>query len=368
MTRRHSIPSGSHHRRGRARRPALRRHAMTARLHGVESLERRQVMAVDVLPVEPGPLAADLDNPFYEGLDDSSSIDWVTAAAVAPAAPTALRIGWSADANTSDALSFQFGEQPQPGDTWSVLENGVPIAVNTQFYKRLASPTWETAIDCLPFDFTGKQSWEIARNPVILPIAYGLRGLTAGNRYEIQVTRGGASATGPGLYGRFKGATAAGVNETQTGTVSLLDLDFGAAAPAGVTLVRAMQGEQVAAVVLDAGTKVTLRLGELGFRSLYTPTLDLLDATLVAQTNRPDVVTATVAKVADSQEWTLTLDTSVLQGKAGLVSVRIVNTAPGTNVVAPRYLGVIVKDSGGSVPARPEWLAVGAVNTNDADA
>lgn len=334
----------------RSRRPA------TTRLEGVQPLEPRQVMAVDVALLDPGidPPAADLA--FF------------SAAAVAPAAPTALLIGWSADAGTSDALSFQFGEQPQPGDTWRVLENGVPIKVNTQYYKGLSGPNWETTIAALPFDFTGKQSWEIAKNPVILPTADGQRGLTAGNKYEIQVVRGTAVATGAAQFGRFRGASADGVNETQTGTVALLDLDFGAAAPAGVTLVRAMQGEQVAAVVLDAGTKATLRLGELGFRSLYTPTLDLLDASLVVQTNRPNVVKATLARVAGSQEWTLTLDASVLQGRSGLVSVRIVNTAPGTNVVAPRYLGVVVKDSGGSVPARPEWLAVGAVNTNTTDA
>ena len=362
MARQKSPTTGARLRRTRNRRLALRRDAIATPLRGVESLERRQVMAGDMLTADPGPVVT-VDNPFDEGRDTSTFV-----AAAAPAAPTNVIIGWSGDHNSSDALSFQFGEQPQPGDTWRVLENGVPIAVNTQYYKGLTGPTWETTIDALPFDFTGKQSWELARNPVILPTADGLRALTAGNRYEIEVIRGGASATGSSLFGRFRGASADGVNETQTGTVALLDLDFGAAAPAGVTLVRAMQGEQVAALVLDAGTKVTLRLGELGFRSLYTSTLPLLNAALVAQTNRPDVVTATVAKVADSQEWTLTLDTSVLQGKAGLVSVRIVNTAPGTNVVAPRYLGIVVKDSGGSVPARPEWLAVGAVNTNDADA
>jgi hypothetical protein len=46
------------------------------------------------------------------------------------------------------------------------------------------------------------------------------------------------------LYGRFKDASASGVGETQTGTVSLLDLDYASAAPAGVGLVRGTQGEQ----------------------------------------------------------------------------------------------------------------------------
>ncbi|NBW87693.1 MAG: hypothetical protein EBR23_12940, partial [Planctomycetia bacterium] len=67
-------------------------------------------------------------------------------------------------------------------------------------------------------------------------------------------------------------------------------------------------------------------------------------------------------------EWTLTIDTAALAGKGGMVSLRITNTNPSGAVVAPRYLGIMVKDSGGQVPAKPEWLAVGAVNTNTADA
>ena len=289
-------------------------------------------------------------------------------AAVALAAPKDLKIGWSSDVSLSDALSFQFGEQPQPGDTWSVLENGVPIAVNTRYYKGLSVDTWETAIDALPFDFTGKSSWELAKNPVVLPTAYGKRAITAGNQYEIQVFRGGQSATSTTQYGRFRGASADGVNETQTGTVALLDLDYSAAAPSGVATVRAMEGEQVAAVVLDAGKKVTLRLGEVGFRSLYTPDLALQAATLKVEMNRTGIVTAVVAQKPGTNEWTLTIDPAALSGKGGLVSLRITNTSPGGQTVAPRYLGVIVKDSGGQVPAKPEWLAVGAVNTNTSDA
>jgi len=289
--------------------------------------------------------------------------------AVAPLAPTDFKIGYSSPLNRSDALCFRFGETPQQGDTWRVLENGVPIAVNTRYYKGLSADTWETTIAALPFDFTGRQSWEIANNPVILPTAYGERALTAGNRYEIEVLRGGQSATSTPQFGRFRGASSDGQKETQTGTVALLDLDYGADLPAGVSVVRGVQGEQVAAIVLDAGTKVTLRLGEVGYRGVYTPTLDLLPASLVVQTNRQNVVAAQVAPVKNSQEWTLTLDASGLAGTPGMVSVRIINnTSPSGQVVAPRYLGVIVKDSAGNVPAKPEWLAVGAVNTNTDDA
>jgi len=301
------------------------------------------------------------------------------------AAPTDLKIGWSPDVSKSDSLSFRFGDSIQAGDTWNLLENGVPIAVNTRYYRGLATDTWETTIAAIPFDgaapvlegvdpatqqptYRARNSWELAANPVILPAAYGLRGLTAGNRYEVRVNRAGAEATSAAVYGRFSGATADGVNETQAGTVSLLDLDYGAAPPPGVAVSQGTVGEQVAALVLDAGSKVTLRIGELGVRRSYTPALDLQTAALSVTPNRPNVVAAAVARVGGGDEWTLTIDTAPLAGRAGMVSLRIENTAPGGNTVAPRYLGIVVRDGAGNVPARPDWLAIGAVNTNDTDA
>ena len=385
MARRKSPTTAARLRRTRNRRLALRRDAMATPLHGIESLERRSLMAVDILADDPGLGVIafnNLDTPFYEGPDTSSG-----PLAAAGVAPTNFKVGYAPDADVaqSDAFAFVFGETPQPGDTWQVLENGVPIAVNTRYYRGLPDDTWETTIEALPFDTTSpvylgldpktqqpqyraRESWDLPRNPVVLPTAYGLRGLTAGNRYEIQVIRDAATATGQELYGRFKGASASGVGETQTGTVSLLDLDYGRAAPAGVGLVRGTQGEQVAAVVLDAGKKVTLRLGEVGVRTFYTPTLDVVASQLKVEANRAGVVKTSVAPAAGGNEWTLTIDTSVLAGKGGIVSLRITNTAPGSNIVAPRYLGVVVKDSGGHMPAKPEWLSLGAVNTNTDDA
>jgi len=338
------------------RAEAYRRERMATGLQGVEPLEKRSMMAVDVL-------SSDTDPQLLSPATLAAPMN----AAVALAAPTDVRVVWSTAVSQSDALSFKFGETPQPGDTWSVLENGLPIAVNTRYYRGLQVDTWETTIDALPFQFTDK-TWEGATNPVILPTASGLRGLTAGNKYEVRVFREAASSTSQALFGRFRGASADGVNETQTGTVALLDLDYNAAAPSGVTLVRAMEGEQVAAVVLDAGKKVTLRLGEVGFRTQYTADLALQAATLKVEMNRTGVVKAVVAPKPGTNEWTLTIDSAALSGKSGLVSLRITNTSPGGQTVAPRYLGVIVKDSGGQVPAKPEWLAVGAVNTNTDDA
>jgi hypothetical protein len=310
-------------------------------------------MAVDVLP-------AVLEPDAPGGLAVVAPLN----AAVAPAAPTNVKMGWSPTQGLPNAVSFTYGEQPQAGDTWSVLENGVPIAVNTRYYEGLATDTWKTEIPALPFQ-SPDQSWEVAKNPVFLPA----RSLTAGNRYEIQMSRGGASSTSASMYGLFRGATSDGVGETMTGTVALLDLDYGTTPPAGVGLVQGMVGEQVAALVLDAGRKVTLRLGELGVRDRgYTPDLALLPAALRVETNRQGVVAAAVAPQSGGNEWTLTIDTAPLAGRGGLVSLRITNTNPGGATVAPRYLGIVVKDSGGQVPAKPEWLAVGAVNTNTADA
>jgi hypothetical protein len=310
-------------------------------------------MAVDVLP-------AVLEPDAPGGLAVVAPLN----AAVAPAAPTNVKMGWSPTQGLPNAVSFTYGEQPQAGDTWSVLENGVPIAVNTRYYEGLATDTWKTEIPALPFQ-SPDQSWEVAKNPVFLPA----RSLTAGNRYEIQMSRGGASSTSASMYGLFRGATSDGVGETMTGTVALLDLDYGTTPPAGVGLVQGMVGEQVAALVLDAGRKVTLRLGELGVRDRgYTPDLALLPAALRVETNRQGVVAAAVAPQSGGNEWTLTIDTAPLAGRGGLVSLRITNTNPGGATVAPRYLGIVVKDLGGQVPAKPEWLAVGAVNTNTADA
>lgn len=358
-----SFPTRKDLRRRQARRLAARPLSSAQRrgsLQAAERLERREVMAGDAL-------ATRQQSP---GLDMSGVVAAMNlSSAVAPAAPQDMVIGWSESLSQGDALSFRFGETPREGDTWCVLENGVPIAVNTRYYRGLATDTWETEMAAVPFDFTGKARGALAVNPIVLPSGYpGMRGLTAGNRYEIRVTRGTQSAVGQSSFGRYAGVPDTLGQETQTGTIGLLDLDAGGSAPAGVSVLRGSQGEQVAALVLDAGKKISLRIGELGTRLFFSSTLDAYPAKLKVETNRDGVVTATVAPVANSNEWMLTIDTKPLAGRPGMVSVRIVNTSPDGQTVAPRYLGVIVKDSGGSVPARPEWLAVGAVNTNDAEA
>lgn len=333
----------------------LDRQQLSGSLHGVEQLERREVMAGDATTTWQPPVLGGAAPP-------AATAPRLTQA-VAPAAPTDLVVRWSEAISRPDALSFRFGETPQPGDTWSVLENGVPVAVNTRYYRGLATDTWETTIPALPFDFSSTTTGTLANNPVVLRSGYdGMAPVTAGNRYEIRMTRGTLSAVGTAQYGRFGGIVA------QTGTVALLDLDTGGPAPAGVAAMRAAQGEQVAALVLDAGRKITLRVGELGQRAFFSDTLTVYAAKLRVEMNRQNVVTPAITAAQGSNEWTLTIDTAPLAGKSGMVSLRIVNDDPGTQVVAPRYLGVIVKDSAGRVPAKPDWLAVGAVNTNDPDA
>lgn len=324
----------------------------------LEPLEGRRLLAtLDCGCGSPGMLAAP-----PQGEVDASILTTASQTSLAP--PTAFTIGWNGATSLSDALSFDFGTQSLDGLTWRVLENGSPIAVNTRYYRGLAADTWQTDIAAIPFS-------NPLTNPVILPTAYGQRAQTAGNRYEIELLRGAETVVSTPLFGRFKGATADGVGETQAGTIALLDLDApaaGAEPPAGVTVVRAAEGEQVAAVIVDAGSTTTLRIGELGVRPVYTPSLDVVAATLEAETNRSGIIDATLAPVEGSNDWTLTIDAGSAPGAGGLVSVRIVNSAPGGAVVAPRYLGVIVRDTHGVVPGRPKTLAVGAVNTNDTDA
>lgn len=339
---------------GRPRASApVDRQQLRGSLHGVEQLEQRQVMAGDAITSQAVPL----------GMPTPAAIAAPRIAqAVAPAAPTNFFLGWSDTRNVTDALSFRFGDTPQPGDTWCVLENGVPVAVNTRYYRNLATDTFETVLPPLPFAFSSATA-TLADNPVLLRSSSNeLAPLSAGNRYEIRVTRGTASVTSQPMFGRFGGVL------EQTGTVALLDLDYGGAAPAGVAVIRAAQGEQVAALVLDADKKITLRVGELSKRDFCTATLTVYPAQLSVKTNRDKVIDVAIMAAQQNNEWTLSIDTTQLAGKSGMVSVRITNDDAGGQVVAPRYLGVIVKDSAGRVPAKPDRVAVGAVNTNDADA
>ena len=135
------MPRDSSSRRRSSRRSASRQSVrLSARLSGMESLEQRTLMAVDLLapPVDP-----DVPTPL--------TVVAPLNAAVAPAAPTALKISYSGPIARSDALSFTFAESPLQGDTWNVLENGVPIAVNTRYYEGLDTDTWKTEIPALPF-------------------------------------------------------------------------------------------------------------------------------------------------------------------------------------------------------------------------
>ena len=286
----------------------------------------------------------------------SDSLTEETPLSAAPVAPKDFNIAYCAALGIGDALSFRF-DQPTEGMTWEVLENGLPIAVNTRYYNGLSEDTWETTINAKEFTFVNKQ----VQNPIILPsyYEYNLRANTAGNKYEVRLTNADGTITTFADYGRFIGTL------TQTGTVTLLDYDMDVNySEEGVTAVRAYEGEQVAALILDAGTKVTLDIADLGQRLEYTPTLDLKPAEFTVTTNRTGVVTTELSSVVDNH-CTLTIDTAALAGNGGMVSVCIENTGA-TTTTAARYLGIVVKDRDGNVPTLSETLTIGAVNENNA--
>ncbi len=300
--------------------------------------------------------------------------------------PANITLGWSSKAQMADCLAFDFGDQSLADLSWQVLENGLPIAVDTQLYNggtswNLANQHWETEIAAKEFA-PGQMS------PVVLPTfwAYSLRAQTAGNRYEIQIIRRDPTTheivettTAQAGYGQFKGATADCVNETQTGTITLLELDlddrsFAKPEFAGVAGARAYQGEQLSTLILDAGTKVNLTIGDLGFRiasmGSAQPLPDLKQASFSVTANREGVITTELSPVVENK-CTLTIDTAVLAGNGGMVSLCIRNTNPGStdaDRTAPRYLGIIVEDRDGNVPASPETLTIGAVNENSSQA
>ena len=140
----------------------------------------------------------------------------------------------------------------------------------------------------------------------------------------------------------------------------------------GLPACRAYQGEQLAALVLDAGTTVNLTIGDVGFRiatmKSEDPLPELKHAAFSVTANREGFVTTELSAVVDNKA-TLTIDTAVLAGNGGMVSLCLRNTNPGStdaDRTAPRYLGIIAKDRDGNVPAVPETLTIGAVNENSA--
>ena len=291
------------------------------------------------------------------------------------AAPSNIQITWNASISRSDTLSFDFNNTITDTMTWQLLENGQPIAVNTRYYNGDGTTDkWETEIKAQEFDPTNGKV-------VIMPAGCGKGALNVGNTYEILLKDGQDEALSAAKYGKFIGATLDGINETMTSSICLLDnegnpgidyFDSKFDEHPGATGVRAHAGEQLAAVILDAGTTVEFKIGELGIMP-YSDNFTVLSATYDVSTNREGIVNATLS--GSGTDWTLTIDTSPLAGRSGMVSVCIEDTDPNNRIkpwdseetYAPpaRYLGVIVKDSSGNVPEMPEYLTIGAVNENN---
>lgn len=119
--------------------------------------------------------------------------------------------------------------------------------------------------------------------------------------------------------------------------------------PAGTLVQRVSTDRQISALVLSANKTYTIGLQDYaGGHVVPAPHFSIA-------TNHPGVVTAMMSGS------NLILDTTTLKGKAGLTSIRITDTAPGS---VTRYVGVLVTDTAGIPPSSPDYLAIGAVNDN----
>ena len=240
------------------------------------------------------------------------------------------------------------------GCNWSLEENGKVIAVNSRYYTRGSVDKWETTLPALPFTKNpDSRAWPPITNPVILPLRLG----SVANEYAVVVrdSSGQTVRTLP-IYSGLQG------EPKQTGSIALMDLDYSQADPTGVRMIRATQGEQVAALVLQPNQKYKIALGELGGSNGVRYNRDPVAAELVLSQNRYGVE-AGLAKDVDSNLWYLNLDTSPLGGKAFTTAIGISNTMTGA-ATAPRYLGLVVLDTQGNPPAGTPYVGLGAVNTN----
>lgn len=240
------------------------------------------------------------------------------------------------------------------GLTWSVEENGKPIAVNSRYYLGGTEDAWETSLPARDFTKnTDTTAWPPISNPVILP----LRMCSVGNEYVVVVRDGsGQTVRTVPIYSGLQG------EPKQTGSIALTNLDYSDTAPEGVRTIRGTAGEQVAALVLQPNQKYKIALGELG--SSTSPRYDRapIAAELSISQNRYGVE-ATLAKDAASNLWYLNIDTSPLGGQTYTTAIGISNTMPGA-ATAPRYLGLVVLDTQGNPPEGTPYVGLGAVNTN----
>lgn len=324
-------------------------------------------------------------------LQRTLSVEWLESRVVPANSVTQLAIGFQPNVGSANVLSFFWGQEfygtrsngdsfsgnftytygqlnpvgggdaiplsdckevwsKAPADTtWSVYQNGVKIPVNVKYYSG-DGQTDDFQTDLPARDM--KVSWaETYLPPSASGVVLAPNLLSVGNEIKVEVRDSSGSATTSG-YSIFAGET------FQTGSIVLPDADYGDAVE-GVDVLRATQGEQAAALVLEANKTYQLTIGELGQVAVFSPERNFQAATMAVSSNRPGMVNASVAP-GEGNFWTLTIDTSPLEGKAGQLGLKIENT--GASAFSARYLGLVIKDASGQLPTRPDHLAIGTVN------
>lgn len=137
-----------------------------------------------------------------------------------------------------------------------------------------------------------------------------------------------------------------GPNTTSLPTIVMPTLDW-ATPPSGIGATRIAFDAQVSSLLLGANQQFRIGLQD------WAPDL-VASPQFVVKTNRPGVVDVSI------QGTELVIDTSRLQGQAGITSIQISDTnAPASR---PRYIGIQVKDVAGNLPADPGRVVIGAVN------
>lgn len=142
------------------------------------------------------------------------------------------------------------------------------------------------------------------------------------------------------LYYQFGGAD-------YSSPIILPQVDWSASAPSGVTTIRARTNEQTAALVIGQAT-TSLTVENWNRYSLHA------GSTFTVTANKSGIVDAKIIGSGASSTLQLT------GKKAGQVALTITDTDDAS--ASPRYIGVTVKNPNGSIPMKPNYVAIGAVD------
>ncbi len=241
---------------------------------------------------------------------------------------------------------YFLGFTPPAGSTpEGVIENGVPVSVT---FAKNPLPYGGTMAAVLPF-----------RNCSL-------------NQYVLNLKEGGAIvASAPFVGGRVGPSGTVGSQAiSQVSTIVVPELDwtpnhavvFGGTTPdgwgPGDRALQATAAEQVAAIVVTAGTKLTLSLEDwTGSAACFVRG---------GQARLHGDRQSRRRGRGENPEWQSCHQRRALNGQSGMVGLRITDVGHAGSL--PRYLGVIVEDANGKLPVQPSHVGVGAVNGSTASA